>query len=317
MNREALERYQVIVYLVAIIAGLGVGTSLPHEQSFFETLLWPVLGVLLFTIFTQVKLTNLVSVLSHRRLFLSALIGNFAIIPLFVWILLQFLPDILPIKLGVAMVLLVPCTDWFITFTHLGKGDTESAIAFAPVSLLVQMILLPGFLLLFFGEELVVSAAHVELLYVFVFIIGVPLFAAYLTQKLVTSKPTLTGLLQTLAWFPVPLLALVVFLVATSQVTALLDAGKFLWQPIIIYVAFLFGALVLAWALSYVFKLPASHGRVLAFSFGSRNSFVVLPLALALPVSFELASIVIVFQILVELVGMVLFVWIVPERLFP
>ena len=69
--------------------------------------------------------------------------------------------------------------------------------------------------------------------------------------------------------------------------------------------------------LAGIFSLPAAQGRMLTFSFGTRNSFVVLPLALALPSSFELAAVVVVFQSLVELVGMAAFLWWVPKRLFP
>ncbi|MGR2738042.1 hypothetical protein ACUY1T_06280 [Billgrantia sp. Q4P2] len=65
------------------------------------------------------------------------------------------------------------------------------------------------------------------------------------------------------------------------------------------------------------FELPTTQGRVLAFSLGTRNSFVVLPLALSLPASYELAVVAVVFQSLVELIGMAVFLWWVPRWLFP
>ncbi len=42
-----------------------------------------------------------------------------------------------------------------------------------------------------------------------------------------------------------------------------------------------------------------------------------LPIALALPPGLELAVVVVVFQSLVELVGMALYLWWVPRHLFP
>ena len=69
--------------------------------------------------------------------------------------------------------------------------------------------------------------------------------------------------------------------------------------------------------LGQIFRLPAESGRTLAFSFATRNSFVVLPLALALPASFEIAVVVIVFQSLVELFGMMFYLWWLPRKLFP
>ena len=50
-----------------------------------------------------------------------------------------------------------------------------------------------------------------------------------------------------------------------------------------LYVGFSFGAALIAKAFSQMFKLPVAVGRTLAFSLGTRNSFVVLPLAVALP----------------------------------
>ncbi len=61
-----------------------------------------------------------------------------------------------------------------------------------------------------------------------------------------------------------------------------------------------------------IFRLPAESGRTLAFSFATRNSFVVLPLVLALPAGWELAALVVVPQSLVELLAMSLFVRWVP-----
>jgi hypothetical protein len=55
-----------------------------------------------------------------------------------------------------------------------------------------------------------------------------------------------------------------------------------------------------------------SHARLQC---GTRNSFVVLPFALALPEAWEAAIVVIVLQSLVELWGMVAYLWAVPRIL--
>jgi ACR3 family arsenite efflux pump ArsB len=81
-------------------------------------------------------------------------------------------------------------------------------------------------------------------------------------------------------------------------------------------VLFLVVAAVLAKVAAAMFRLPRPQARVLAFSFGTRNSFVVLPLALALPAGWELAALVIVLQSLVELLGMAVYLVIVPRILF-
>ena len=57
--------------------------------------------------------------------------------------------------------------------------------------------------------------------------------------------------------------------------------------------------------------------RAATFSGVTRNSLVVLPLALALPASFALTPLVVVTQTLVELVAMVVMVAGVPRLIRP
>ncbi|MDN5725138.1 MAG: hypothetical protein L0G99_04280 [Propionibacteriales bacterium] len=51
----------------------------------------------------------------------------------------------------------------------------------------------------------------------------------------------------------------------------------------------------------------------MVFSGATRNSLVILPLALALPDSLSLVAVVVVTQTLVELVGMVTYVRLIPR----
>ncbi|MFN3265791.1 MAG: arsenic resistance protein, partial [Deinococcales bacterium] len=116
MNRFALEQHQVWVYLCAIAIGLLVGGLQPALAMGFEALLYPVLAALLYVTFVQVPLLHVRDAFSDQRFVLSILVGNFVLIPLFVWLSLPWLPNDPAVRLGVALVLLVPCTDWFITF---------------------------------------------------------------------------------------------------------------------------------------------------------------------------------------------------------
>jgi ACR3 family arsenite efflux pump ArsB len=182
MSRRQLERHQVWFYLTAILTGLAVGSGAPGLSAPFEAVLWPVLGLLLYTTFTQVPLTHLPQAFRDRRFMSAILIGNFMLIPLMVWGLLVFVPDDPAIRLGVLLVLLVPCTDWYITFTHLAGGDTRRAIAATPVNLLVQLCLLPVYLWLFIGKAFLELLAVDRIALIFVSLIVLPLLAAWATE---------------------------------------------------------------------------------------------------------------------------------------
>ncbi|MFA5451709.1 MAG: hypothetical protein WC231_06945 [Dehalococcoidales bacterium] len=317
MKRETLEKYQVFIYLAGILLGLLVGVKFPEQSQILEWALWPLLGMLLYTTFTQVPLAHLREAFSDSRFMLAAVIGNFVVLPLIAWGLMSIGPNLPAVKLGILLVLLVPCTDWFITFTHLGGGDTKRAIAFSPVSLLLQLILLPVYIWFFLGSEITTSVMQRELILAFFGLIVLPLVAAFVTEKWAEKREGREATLNAFGWLPVPLLALVVFSIAAAQVNVVIESLGVLPSLFAVFFAFLLIAGFLSIVLSKIFSLPTDQGRVLAFSLGSRNSFVVLPLAISLPSSFELTVVVIVFQSLVELFGMAAYIWWVPKKLYP
>lgn len=58
----------------------------------------------------------------------ALLTGNFLVMPAIIALLILALPDNDALKLGMLLVLLMPCTDWFVTFTHLGKGTAREPL---------------------------------------------------------------------------------------------------------------------------------------------------------------------------------------------
>lgn len=317
MGREHLERHQVWIYLLAIIAGLALGRHVPGVAGPFEVALWPVLGCLLYATFTQVPLIHLPSAFHDRRFMGAILGGNFILIPLGVWGLLHLVPDDPVLRLGVALVLLVPCTDWYITFTHLAGGDTGRAIAATPVNLLLQIALLPLYLWLLMGNAFLELLDLGRIAAVFVALIVLPLLAAGLTEKWAERSSDGPALIARIGWFSVPLLAIVVFMIAASQVQAVKGALPVLGDVAGVFIAFLAMAALIGMGLGRLLRLPVAACRAVIFSLGTRNSFVVLPLALALAPQWQTATVVIVFQSLVELLGMVVYLWLVPRVLAP
>ena len=317
MDRLTLERHQVWIYLTAIAGGLVLGNAQPSLAPRFEALLWPVLAALLYTTFVQVPLLHTRDAFRDRRFVFAILVGNFVLIPLVAWLALKWLPDDPALHLGVLLVLLVPCTDWFITFTQLGQGNTARAIAVTPLNLVVQLLMLPIYLWLMLPAADFGAALRMEeMLPAALALIGVPLVAAALTERWVEARPERAVLRTRLGWWPVPLLAVVVLLIAGAQVGTVRDAGPMLLKVLPVFVGFLLVAALIARLLTRVLRLPMDAGRTLAFSLGTRNSFVVLPFALALPTGWETTVVVIVFQSLVELFGMVFYLWWLPRRLF-
>ncbi|HSP00662.1 MAG TPA: arsenic resistance protein [Thioalkalivibrio sp.] len=318
MSRDTLERHQVWIYLAVICLGLALGLLFPALAALPDWILWAVLGLLLFATFTQVPMEHVGRAFVDVRFTTTLLIGNFLLVPALVWLLVQFLPDDPVIRLGVAAVLLVPCTDWFISFTHLGRGNTAQAIAVSPLLLFAQILLLPVYLVLLFDGAILADGLNAgRLVGVFLGLIVGPLILAALLEHWAGACAQRSAIIARLCWLPVPLLALVVFLIAASQVQVAVQ-----WLPAMgvvtaVFVAYLVIAALGGRWLGRQAGLGVPAARTLVFSLGTRNSFVVLPLALSLPAGWEAAVVVIVLQSLVELLGMSLYLRWVPNRLLP
>ncbi|MGO1541163.1 MAG: arsenic resistance protein [Luteimonas sp.] len=313
MNRLELERRQIWIYLAAIAAGLLAGNAAPGAAAAFGSLLWPALALLLYAAFVQVPMLQWRQAIADRRFTQVVLAGNFLVMPVVAWLLLKWLPPDPALRVGVLLVLLVPCTDWFIAFTQLGRGDVARAAAVTPVNLLLQIVLTPAYVWLIGGRKLELEFEAGAALAV----LAVPLVAALLSETWISARPEREWLRERLSWWPVPLLTLVVFLVAAAHAGHAREMVELLPVLVPVYVAFLVLAALAAKALATLVGLPAGQGRTLAFSMGTRNSFLVLPVALALPAGWEVAALAIVVQSLVELSGMAAYVRWLPRRLFP
>ncbi|MBU2097545.1 MAG: arsenic resistance protein [Gammaproteobacteria bacterium] len=317
MNRAVLEKQQVWIYLAAIVCGLALGFSAPATELQFERVLWPVLAALLYVTFVQVPLLHLRAAFGDTRFLLAVTIGNFVVVPMAVWLLLQFLPTDPALRLGVLLVLLVPCTDWFITFAQLAGGNTARAMAVTPVNLVLQILLLPFYLWLMMPASDFGAAINADtLLPAAVLLVGLPLLAAACSEKWIEADAKRTIWRHRLGTLPVPLLALVVFLIAAIQADTVIQTGPLFLTLLPVFIGFLLCAAVIAKVLSTWLQLPDQNGITLAFSLSTRNSFVVLPFAMALPSGWEVTSIVIVFQSLIELLGMLIFLQWLPKTLF-
>jgi ACR3 family arsenite transporter len=313
-----MHRYQLPIYVLALGVGISIGFLLRDSTEALEAFVWPALGALLYATFCDVHPLEAARAFRDTRFLAASLLANFVAIPLFVWLVAGVLiPLETTVKLGVFMVLLVPCTDWFITFVYLGKGSARLAIALTPVQLLLQLALLPLYLWMFLGGEYTDAVSAGPFLSAFAGLIVLPFLLAFLTQLWAERRPEGARWLRTTTRLSVPLLSVTILLIAASQAQTLADTLDELAWPPAIFILYLLVAALLARLLSSFLRLDVEAGRTLAFNVGTRNSFVVLPLALALPAGWEPAVAVIVMQSFVELAGMIGYLWWVPNRLFP
>ncbi|MDT0269156.1 bile acid:sodium symporter [Streptomyces sp. DSM 44915] len=311
-----MERHQVAVYLAALAAGGLLGRVAPGTGPGLEHAINPVLGALLYVTFLQVPAVRLVRSLRAGRFLAATLVVNFAVVPLVVAAMFTFLPADRAVRLGVLLVLLAPCVDYVIVFSGLAGGSAGQLLAATPLLLVAQLVLLPGYLFLFLGSDLADIVETGPFVEAFVVLIAVPLALAWLTQAWAARRPAGRRVADAAGTTMVPLMAATLLVVVASQVPKLDDNLTDVARVVPFYVLFLVVMAFAGLGVARLFRLDVPAGRAVVFTGATRNSLVVLPLALALPDPLAVAAVVVVTQTLVEVVGMVVYVRAVP-RLLP
>lgn len=311
------ERHQVPLYLVAIAVGAFVGLLVPAVAEPLEVAINPVLGLLLYATFLGVPFTAIGRAFTDWRFLGVVLVLNFLVVPVVVFGLSRVVAADQAVLVGVLFVLLTPCVDYVIVFTGLAGGARDRLLAATPLLMLLQILLLPLYLWVMAGAEVVAAFDPHPFVEAFLLLIVLPLAAAAVTQLLAKRfRPALAFEGAVLAAM-VPLMMLALAVVVGSQVLGVSGALGQLLIAVPIFAAFVVIIAPLGALLARAARLDVAGRRAVTFSGVTRNSLVVLPLALALPASFALTPLVVVTQTLVELIAMVVMVAVVPRLILP
>lgn len=313
MDREQLETNQIPIYFVAVIVAALGGLLAPNASEALGSTVTPTIAVLMYAMFLQIPFLDLRKGLANKRFMTALLTANFVATPLLVWALTMGLADHPAILVGALLVLLTPCIDYVVVFTHIGKGDSKLTLAATPLLLVLQLVLLPLYLAFMVSDDSAVVISVGPFVEAFGVLIALPLVLAVATAAGAKGSRVVEGWNNVWAWMPVPAMAAVLVVVIGSQIsTVVRDMDKLL--PVIpVYIGFMLLAPVVGALVAWAFKLPASTARSVAFSSSTRNSLVVLPLALALPEEIRgLAAAAVITQTLIELVSELIYIRAIP-----
>lgn len=307
------DQHQVVLYVTAIVLGAAFGLLAPGAAPVLTASTNPVLAILLFATFVGVPLIEIGRSFRDLRFLGTVLLVNFLFVPLVVWALSRFVADDTGLLIGVLLVLLTPCVDYVIVFTGLAGGAKARLLAATPFLMVLQILLLPVYLWLFAGADAVARIEVAPFIEAFLVIIVLPLIAAAIVQAVARRHRAGRAIEQAMAGAMVPLMMLTLAVVIGSQIAAIGGEVLSLLRVVPLYAAFLVAMPLVGVAASRLTRLGIPETRAVIFSGTTRNSLVVLPLALALPVELAIAPLAVVTQTFVELVGMVILVRLVPK----
>lgn len=307
-----MDRHQVALYLGGLAVGGLAGSVAPVVAGPAATAINPILAILLYVTFFGIPFRRIGEALGHWQFLVTVMTVNFAAVPLVVWAVSRLVAYDRVLLVGVLFVLLTPCIDYVIVFSGLAGGAADRLLVAAPLLMVMQMVLLPVYLWLFVGADLVGTIEFGVFGRAFAVIIVLPLLLAGLTQWITVRRswgPRVESLVTSAM---VPAMVATLAVVLASQIDGVRgDLGSLL-RTVPVYVLFVVVMTVIGLCAGHMARLDVPGQISVAFSGVTRNSLVILPLVLALPAGYALAPMVVVTQTLIELVVMVIFIRLIP-----
>lgn len=183
---EIIEKTEPIIIFLAIILGLGLSNiSILRNHSYILITIF--LCLMLYGLFLEVPIKKLKNSFKNIKFTLTSLIINFIWTPIFGYFLGSlFLKGNMDILVGFFMLILTPCTDWYLLFTKIAKGNVNLSLSILPINLILQIVLLPLYLILFFANNN--SIEYYELGYSLLIVIVIPFVLAQLTKFILKNK---------------------------------------------------------------------------------------------------------------------------------
>jgi len=266
---------------LAIILGLVIGHFLPTAGETLDAFIDPLVLGLLALLFFEVRFAPLREASRHLGFLSIAWVTNFILIPILGWgIASLFFGQEPALFAGLLLYFLFPCTDWFLAFTRIAKGDVALGSVLIPINLISQLLLFPIYLSLFIGLQTTFDLLGMwgTLVRWFLFpFLGAMLLRRILSKALPTARfERVTYLTGSIVPWLLSALVLCIFSSHAPKLTT--NPTAF---PLILLAVFLFFVLtwILGQLLAWRFRLGHPHRVLLAMTTTARNSPLMLGLA--------------------------------------
>jgi ACR3 family arsenite efflux pump ArsB len=300
---SVLSKLQPVFIVVSALLGAIAGKLNPHIERYAGSCIEIFLVTMLFFVFLSVDMKLLSKSFMNVRFSLSALAINFVWTPVFVCALSKiFLPGQTDLQIGFIMLMVTPCTDWYLIFTGLANGNVPLGFSLLPLNLLLQIVLLPAYLFLCMGT--VVSFDGITIVQSIVFVLLLPLLASTILKIVAKAASVQRALKKTLSKsddIQFALLCLAIIAMFASHGSALLDHAVVFVRLLPPLMLFFIVTFILSLFVGKKLKLPFHNIIPLIFTTSARNSPIALAIAaIAFPLQ-PIVSLALVMGPLIEL----------------
>lgn len=299
-----MKKEYIITILFLMMIGLGslVGIFIPSFGEILGNYTDYMLLTLMFLIFLSVPFENLFQSIKDTKALGIILVTNFLIIPIIGFLLSSvFFWNNELIMLGLLIYFMAPCTDWFLGFTKIAKGNVSLGSILLPINMIIQLLMYPVYLFVFMGQRVNVDLTDMfsTLLdwFLIPFILGVVLhFVLLKVLKNKTFKKFEFGLEEIVN----VVLYVIVFSIFAVNIQIIVD--NVLMFPLLLLAVFLFFVIVF-FVVEFISKyFKFSHENLVLFSMttSARNAPMMLGITLSVFPNEPLVHAAIIIGMLIE-----------------
>jgi ACR3 family arsenite efflux pump ArsB len=274
------DKLQPLFVLLSVLIGLVLAqvSELPQIASF---LIVPLLAMMLYATFLPMALQQVGRAIRNLNVTTASLSMNFLWTPVLAWglgaVFLRNTPDL---WVGLILLMVTPCTDWYLVFTGVAGGDVSLATALLPFNLTLQILLLPIYLLVLAGR--LVELNPQALLGSIFWVLLIPLLMAFLSRRWANhrGKAWLHQQVPKITALQVICLNIAIIAIFTAESRALFERPGLLLQllpPVLLF--FLIN-----------FWVAQALGRRLQLSYGTRVCLIYTTLARNSPLALAIAT---------------------------
>ena len=300
---DNINKFQSLVILGMVFIGIILGQINPI-QIYSEYIIMPSLMIMLFLVFIQIPLKDITKSFKNIKFTLTSVCINFIWTPILIFILGKvFLKDNPSLLIGFVMLMVTPCTDWYLIFTGIAKGNVALGASILPLNFILQLLLLPVYIFLIAGSS--VKIDFINLTESMIMSLFIPLILATLFRKFIIKRKGINYLNEEInpkaCDYQGYFLNLAIIAMFASQGKILLKNPQVLLQLLLPILLFFIINLIVGQVIGRNLGLSREDNIALNLTTLARNSPIALAIAVSAFPNEPLISLALIIGPLIEL----------------
>lgn len=275
-----------VLFVAAILAGSALGQLSPGSSErlggYVDYTVLVLVGLLMF----EIRFSRIGESWRSIRFLSIAWVVNFVFVPLIGFAIASLFLSGQPLFFtGLMIYFMAPCTDWFLGFTRLAKGDTALGTVLVPINMITQLLLYPVYLHLFAGGVTPIGTPEIGSALLQWFLL--PFTIAIAAQQVLARILHPAAFSRLLAWvgYAVPfVIALLILEIFAANIGTLIEHASVFVVVLAVIFMFFVATFVVGEIVSRLAGLTYPEHALLTMTTAARNAPMMLGVtAIAMP----------------------------------